>query len=114
MLETSVLTQTPRLSTRPVAVLEVVGEIDVSSADRLDAAVRDVKNLGSPFVVDLCAVTFIDSSGIRVLLRNHDEGGFVIARAVTGNVARVLQIVGLEKVLDIFDDRETALMALVD
>jgi len=109
-----VLEQSSRPSTRAVKVLEVVGEIDVSTADRLDAAVSELGALSSPFVIDLCAVTFIDSSGIRVLLRNHDNGGFVIVRSAIGNVARVLQIVGAEKVLDIFDDRETAVTALAD
>ena len=63
----------------------VHGEVDISTASRLtealDAAIRG--SVGA-FVVDLCDVEFLDSSGVTVLVR---------ARAVLGREDRALAVV---------------------
>ena len=47
----------------------VAGEIDLSTADQLDAAIRDAeKTETNRIVVDLSALYFIDSTGLSVLL----------------------------------------------
>jgi anti-sigma B factor antagonist len=48
--------------------IAVSGEIDISSADRFAAAI-DAQLPSGPVVLDLSAVSFIDSSGIRALVR---------------------------------------------
>jgi anti-sigma B factor antagonist len=46
------------------------GEIDLATAPRLDAAIREVESGGSTaLVVDMSELTFLDSSGLRVLLQ---------------------------------------------
>ncbi|WP_197677596.1 STAS domain-containing protein [Micromonospora krabiensis] len=78
--------------------LRPVGEIDLATADALDAALADA--LGRPgiteVVVDLADVGFLDSSGIRVLV-----GAAAAARRAAATlrvvdpqpvVARVLRI----------------------
>lgn len=51
------------------ARLVLTGEVDMSLADELSAAVDDVLALGVPVDVDMRAVTFIDSSGLSKLVR---------------------------------------------
>ncbi|WP_166518266.1 STAS domain-containing protein [Candidatus Blastococcus massiliensis] len=49
--------------------LTVRGELDLSTAARLDeAADKELSNPGSELVVDLTPTTFLDSSGARTLL----------------------------------------------
>ena len=52
--------------------LEIVGELDVASAGLLDAALlRAEATAAGLVVIDLTKVTFIDSTGLRAVLRAH-------------------------------------------
>jgi anti-sigma B factor antagonist len=47
----------------------VAGEIDLSTADQLDGAIREAEKTETKrIVVDLSALTFVDSTGLSVLL----------------------------------------------
>src|SRR5258708_766170 len=49
-------------------VLEVQGEVDISNATQLDAALRAAERSGSQaLVIDLSGLDFIDLRGLRVL-----------------------------------------------
>jgi anti-anti-sigma factor len=80
------------------------GEIDMSTAgqmrDSLDAAWNGHP---SAVVVDLAAVTFMDSSGIAVLVHAHqraaEEGGSLTATNPQPMVRRVLEITGVLQAL---------------
>ena len=86
----------------PVAVVErapgrftITGEIDLATAPRLDA----LDTVHGPLLLDLHGVTFMDSSGIRALLRlqqrcPHQHCTFQI-EACSPPVERVLRIAGL-------------------
>jgi len=89
------------------ARLVLTGEIDVSIAP---AVVSHAEQLlaGRPraVVVDLTAVTFLDSAGIGALVALNNaagEAGVPTVQLVPGppNVMRVLQIVGLTGVFDV-------------
>ena len=54
------------------AVVTVLGEVDMATADQLRAAVTEAMTTwGGTVVVDLSGVTFLDSQGIRALLLVH-------------------------------------------
>lgn len=53
------------------AVVRPSGELDAATADQLDRALRKVAAPGVDLVVDLRGLTFIDSSGIGLLLAWH-------------------------------------------
>jgi anti-anti-sigma factor len=86
------------------AVLTVSGEIDMVTAPTLHQAAealllsQDVQDV----VVDLSAVTFCDSSALRVLLQlrmTADRlGGAVHVRGASGTVARIFEVTGLDTV----------------
>ena len=58
------------LPTDGVAGVAVRGEVELATAPVLTAALEDgVRRSSGPFVVDLVAVDFLDSSGIHCLVR---------------------------------------------
>ena len=81
----------------------VEGELDLSDEDGL---VADVETLlhddDGSVLLDLAGVEFIDSSGVRAILRLHlDHGGRVRLVALSDAVSRVLRIAGLSEVLGV-------------
>lgn len=56
------------ITTRSPGLLRLVGEIDLSNAERLDRILRVEREWGWELSLDLSEVTFIDSTGLRVLL----------------------------------------------
>ena len=50
-----------------VLVAVLTGEIDLSNAARLEERITAAADEGVPLVVDLTAVTFLDSAGVRLL-----------------------------------------------
>lgn len=77
----------------------VVGEIDASTAPTLEKAFDDLPDGNGRVVLDLSDVSFIDSSGLRVLIalarRADEEGRPVVLDRPSPAVARLLDITGL-------------------
>ena len=94
------------------------GEVDLSSAGEvqtaLDAAVAGGAGV---FVIDLAGVSFLDSSGINVLVRTRALLGRAERELVLicppGPVLRVLTLVNLVELVATFPTREVALRHLV-
>lgn len=86
-----------------LTVLKLRGEIDMSLRPQAGRALQRVVAAGRPVVVDLGAVTFLDSSGVAFLLqcrRACREAGLPFAlRAVPVAVSQVLAVLGLDDVL---------------
>jgi anti-anti-sigma factor len=52
----------------------VEGDLDMATAPRLEASLQEALQLGARrLTVDLGAVTFVDSSGLRVLIAMHRQ-----------------------------------------
>jgi len=86
-------------------VLVVAGEVDMSTVQPLRSAIVDVLDRGAPeLVVDLDAVTFLDSTGISVLVlgRRTATGTGTRYRVVNARdmVARVLEVTGVRDYLN--------------
>lgn len=93
-------------------VLTTSGELDIDTAPKLRAALdSDVDGL--PVIVDLTALTFIDSSGLHILLGNRQDGRLVALVSAPGsNVQRVLDLVEAHKTIAIYDDLATAIQSI--
>jgi anti-anti-sigma factor len=81
-------------------VLVLSGELDLSSAPELERALTEIgAQAGDRVVFDLSHLSFMDSTGVSVLVRakqDADAGGRSIAvRQPTGQVRRLLELVGL-------------------
>jgi anti-sigma B factor antagonist len=101
-----------------VRVVAVAGELDIATAPELCARLDTSRTSRRPrLLVDLTAVEFCDSTGLRALLGAASEvrahgGRFAIVCPPAGDVARLLDIVGASEWMAIHADPETGLAAL--
>jgi anti-sigma B factor antagonist len=101
-----------------IRVIEVAGELDIASAPRLCARLDATRTGRRPrLLVDLREVDFCDSTGLRALLGAASEvrahgGRFAIVCQPSGDLARLLEIVGAGEWLAIHDDHDSGLAAL--
>lgn len=96
--------------------IQVEGELDLAVAGRLDEVLTRAVAECSRVLVGLERCSFIDSSGIAVILRAHnrmeEEGNHLVVYAPTDQVLRVLSMTGLTSNELVFDSAEEALAAL--
>ena len=90
------------------AVLRLHGEFDLSSDKRFgDELAVVLADEPGTLVVDLRGLTFMDSTGLRVLVSLHnlsDQEGFDYAvLCENGSVRRVLHETGLDDILPVID-----------
>ena len=86
--------------------VEARGEIDISTSAQWEKAISDgLTSRPDRLYVDMHLVSFIDSSGLAVLVRCHSRAGkqdcAMIVRAPTRQVERVLALAGLNDHLTI-------------
>jgi stage II sporulation protein AA (anti-sigma F factor antagonist) len=90
--------------------IEVDGELDLSVIDQLQRAI-DEAGPGST-LIDLRHCTFIDSTGIAVILRAHQQrekdGGRIVVHSLSPAVLRIFTITGLIGNGLVFADRDEA------
>jgi anti-anti-sigma factor len=61
-----------RIDTRGDATLVLTGELDLAGEQRLEAAIARARASAGALTIDLSGLEFIDSSGLRVLVRLHN------------------------------------------
>jgi anti-sigma B factor antagonist len=98
-------------------VVALSGEIDAHSAPRLGSRLFGLAEEGKTgVIVDLSRVTFMDSTGLGVLVNALRHFSLRRARMVlvcpSDRLLRPFQITGLTGYLTIFDSREKALAVL--
>jgi anti-sigma B factor antagonist len=79
--------------------LVIRGELDIASAPQLEERLRSLLDAHQRIELDLSDVSFLDSSGLAVLIRaaeaaERDGASFAIA-AVSGPAMRVLELSGM-------------------
>jgi anti-sigma B factor antagonist len=79
--------------------LRPTGELDIASAPRLERALREGRRPGEQVVLDLSGLEFIDSTGLRVVVRGVEaaavEGWDLRLRHGPPAVRRVFEIAGV-------------------
>jgi anti-sigma B factor antagonist len=98
-------------------VLPLEGEIDLHVSPRISAALGAmIGQKPARLVVDLSAVTYIDSSGLAVLIEGMQNveayGGKFILVGLQEGVKPIFEIARLDQVFIIFPDVDAALAAL--
>jgi anti-sigma B factor antagonist len=101
-------------------VLELEGELDVYSAQKLRGALLNVYekagDLPLLLVVDLAKLRFMDSSGLGTLIaglkRTRATGGAMTLVAPQASIMRTLRITGLVRVLPVHETLAAALEGL--
>ena len=87
-----------------VRVIRLAGELDLATAPQFRAAFPDAIQ-ETTVIVDMARLSYMGSSGVGELVlarkRSIDEGWTFKVRGVSGLVANVLRITGVDKVLAI-------------
>lgn len=90
------------------SVVEVSGELDVYTAPALEDALGDLVDARRiDIIVDLTAVTFMDSTGLGLLIkalkwtREHDGSLRIVANSE--KILKVFRVTGLDTVLSIHE-----------
>lgn len=96
-------------------VVSIVGEIDHHTSEdvrnRIDSQIDN--NIAKNLVFDFTKVNFMDSAGIGVILGRYKKisslnGKVAIVNAKT-NIKRILEISGMIKICNIYNDIDSAL-----
>ena len=98
----------------PVSVYVVEGEVDMLTSPEVESELDSIAP-GTSVVIDLCETSFMDSSGLRVLLAVTDDldGRVHVACSPDGPVRRLFEVVpGTSTALKLFETRGEALAAL--
>jgi anti-sigma B factor antagonist len=84
---------------------EVTGEIDAHSSESFASALEAAGELSSVVKVDMSGVTFMDSSGLRVLVeaqqRAEAGGPTLVLRSPSRQIVRLLDLAGLTETFEI-------------
>ena len=101
-----------------VPVVAVRGEVDIAVVPALELALDSaIRDSAGAFVLDLCEVEFLDSSGLHVMLRARAllarEDRALVIVCPPGPVRRLFDETGIADLLFLFSSPEEAATALV-
>jgi len=94
-------------------ILTPSGEIDASNSVQLDESIRHLSESGAKSIlVDGTQIDYISSAGLGVFmsyLEDFQEKGVLKIFGLKPRVYEVFQILGLDQLISIFPDKESAL-----
>jgi anti-sigma B factor antagonist len=97
------------------SVVFAVGEIDLATSPIFGEALVEAVESGRHLIVDLSAVTFLDSTGLGVLIRSQKQIAAthksMSLAGPTGTIAKVLRITHIDEAIPVHPDLDTALDA---
>jgi anti-anti-sigma factor len=99
-------------------IVALSGELDLRAAAELQSAL-DQSSTGehARVCLDLSALQFIDSTGLAIVIRSHQDtiaaGGKLVVVCAAGNVRRTFETTGLMTMLDVAETVDEALQRLV-
>jgi anti-sigma B factor antagonist len=87
-----------------VVTIHLAGEVDLAAAPKVESAIDEaLAGETSDIVIDVDGVTFLDSTGLRVLVAAHarcaGEGKSLTLFNPSVSVSRILEITGLGQTL---------------
>jgi anti-sigma B factor antagonist len=98
------------------SVVSLIGELDLSTIPRVEKRLFQELRSKTGVIVDLTSVSFIDSSGIGLLIRAfraEDNAALLHTVIAEGSqVERVFRLAGIDRALPLFMERAGALAAL--
>jgi anti-sigma B factor antagonist len=96
-----------------VAVIAAAGEVDVFTAPGLDSEITaQLADGRTRLVVDLSEVSFLDSTGLGVLVKGlkgaREAGGTLHLVVTSERIRKIFDITGLDAAMPLFDTAEDA------
>jgi len=96
--------------------LQLEGELDLWSVERLQAVLQRVARANTAVVVGLERCEFVDSTGIALFLQVRrqleGEGGRLVLYGCSDQVQRIFEVAGLTDAGIVFDSRGEAIAEL--
>jgi anti-anti-sigma factor len=88
-------------------IYSLAGELDASTTNRLAEVLREEGRASGDLVLDISGVTFMDSSGVHVLLVGSGwlRDGYLILRNPAPPIDSVFELVDIERVKGIRIER---------
>ncbi|MGD9793518.1 MAG: STAS domain-containing protein [Acidimicrobiia bacterium] len=77
------------------SVIELIGDLDLTNADALRVSVDTALSSSTRLVFDMTQLTFMDSSGLAVLIDAALRAESVSLRSVPSLVSRVIELSGV-------------------
>lgn len=97
---------------RGISVVELQGEIDLGAVPQFQESVAAACGRGRSVVVDMAGVTFIDSSGLGVLIDARKEllarGCRLVLARVPAAARRTIGLIGLAPLIPMSDSENQA------
>jgi anti-sigma B factor antagonist len=92
------------LTTPAGRTMVLAGELDISTAPALRDRMAEVADeFGAEFVLDIAGLTFIDSTGLSLIVSEHKKlkasGAELVVQSPTRTAQRLFEISGLDAVL---------------
>jgi anti-sigma B factor antagonist len=85
-----------------VRAIRLEGELDMSTVARVEPVLAEALASGGPLLIDMSALTFMDSSGIHACIAAARElatkGWCIYLHVNNGSVEKVLRVTGLDRV----------------
>lgn len=99
-----------------VVIFDITGEIDLYNAPEIKEKIKEEMNNGKVYIlINLDKVSYIDSSGIGVLISSLSNlkkvGGALKLMNVFASVRKVFELTKLTSFFDIYDSEADALAA---
>jgi len=97
-----------------VVIVAVNGEVDTTTVGSLQAVFDDLVTRGEQnYVIDLSQVAFMDSSGLAALTKLYKRirigRGDVRLCHLRPEMRRIMELTRLDRVFEIYDDRQAAI-----
>lgn len=115
-------TETPRFNIEVrdeagVRLIAVTGELDVATTPQLQEQLQEASAAEGAVLADLCGVDFMDSTGVRSLLEGHNSitgqgRRFAVSCVAEAAPQQILQMTGLDALIEHYPNRVTAINAL--
>lgn len=91
-------------------------EIDAGNAEEFKRDISPLLDGASKVAIDLSSVQFMDSAGLGAMLsafkKVRAEGGQFKAFGLTKEVRELFELVRMQRLFDVYDDKEKAIEAL--
>lgn len=95
-----------------VSIMSVTGRVDSSTASQLDAQLDELIHKTNKIVLDLQGLAYLSSAGVRAIAKaakaTQKAGGGVKLASIPSLVAEVLELVGMNQILETFPTTDEA------
>jgi anti-sigma B factor antagonist len=100
-----------------ISLVGLSGRLDQTVTPKVEAALlKELAEGNGHLIVDMTEVSYVNSGGLRCLLtawrKANDQEGRIVLCSLSDRVKNVFEIVGFDKVFEIYETRSMAVQAL--